>query len=573
MTLRAFDNVIFVSAQEPLTSLVSSMKKADGRLVELVLVVGDYNALLGVINYGDIIRLLAAGGNLDGVAADVMITDPITAPAEASEEQILKTVRSQMIARTNGEKEFTKLVPLVDSSNVVIEISDIFELLIRSPRSGYSVEVYGLGFVGLTLSVALASRGHVVTAVDSNVELVEQLKDGKPHVHEPRLGDMLEQSLRDENLKIVSEAPNDHHRVVIIAVGTPVDQFGNVSLKALENVCRVVGKRLQSGDLVMPRSTIPVGTCRGLVKDILEAESGLTVGRDFHLVFAPERTVEGKAIQELTSLPQIVGGYSSKCVSVAVDFWQTLTSSVVKTDSLEAAELVKLVNNSYRDLSFAFSNGLALLSDKFNLPASRIIDAANEGYPRNQIPGPSPGVGGYCLTKDPFLYGAVDQNALHSRLATLGREINVAAGAYPFGLLCRFANVCGRPLKTLRVVVAGMAFKGLPETNDLRGSLGIELAHQLIDAGCDTTVFDAVADVTDQFSFQTISTDLLDSVKDCDAFFIMNNHPLNAPDGLLSQLSNGDALLFDGWNLLNRFEVERHGNITYSTMGYMTPNE
>ena len=111
----------------------------------------------------------------------------------------------------------------------------------------------------------------------------------------------------------------------------------------------------------MLRSTVPVGTTRGLVRSLLENGSNMKAGEDFHLSFTPERTVEGQAMDELISLPQIVGGLTPRCCERAVHFWQTLTDTVVTVESLEAAEMVKLINNSFRELSFSFSNGFAQL--------------------------------------------------------------------------------------------------------------------------------------------------------------------------------------------------------------------
>ena len=136
----------------------------------------------------------------------------------------------------------------------------------------------------------------------------------------------------------------------------------------------------------MLRSTVPLGTTRKVVIPVLEKKSSLEVGKDFHIAFTPERTIEGNAMQELYSLPQIVGGYSEECTKKAIDFWGGLTSTVVKVPSIEAAELVKLANNTFRDLSFAFSNNLSMLADKFNINTHELIIAANKGYSRNPIP-------------------------------------------------------------------------------------------------------------------------------------------------------------------------------------------
>lgn len=571
MTSSLEELVVLASPDEQLQPIITRMGRGGKGLFGIALVVDERMVLQGVINNGDVLRLLADGVSLDRLAREVMVREPITAPVAASDAQILQTVRSQLFRRTRGKKDVTRHVPLVDEQGVVRDVVDVFSLLASAPRQGDHVEVYGLGFVGLTLAVALAGRGHFVTGIDTNGPLVERLLAGDPHVFEPRLPDMMRRALGDEQLAFRTAPGDEHHRVVVIAVGTPVEDDGSASLAALQAVCEVVGGRLKRGDLVMLRSTVPVGTTRGFVRELLEAVSGLKAGEEFHLAFTPERTVEGQAMQELTSLPQIVGGLSSRCAEKATAFWQTLTDSVVHVDSLEAAELVKLINNSYRDLSFAFANGLALLADRFNLDAARVIAAANEGYPRNPIPKPSPGVGGYCLTKDPFLYAAVDREAGHGLLSCHGREVNQQAGRYPVQVVSRFAERLGRPLSELSVLVVGLAFKGLPETNDLRGSTGVDVGRELARQGCEVLGYDAVVDDAAIEALGVKPVTLHEAAERCDALLILNNHPDNVPDGLIVRLHGRQTLLFDGWSLLDRHEVEQYDGIVYATMGYMTP--
>ncbi|MBF9020218.1 nucleotide sugar dehydrogenase [Rhodobacterales bacterium HKCCA1058] len=572
MTISLERQVVLARPDEPLQLVIKRMGRGSERIFGITLVVDERMVLQGVVNYGDVLRLLADGVSLEIPVGEVMVRDPITAPVGASDELILKAVRYQLLRRTGGKKDVTRHVPLIDGDRVVRDVVDVFSLLARSPRPGDQVEIYGLGFVGLTLAVALASRGHFVTGIDTNSTLVEQLLTGKPHVFEPRLPDMMQRALYDQQLVFRNVPDAEHHRVVIIAVGTPVEDDGSVSLSALTSVCNTVGQRLKRGDLVMLRSTVPVGTTRSLVRELLETGSGLKAGEDFHLAFTPERTVEGNAMQELSSLPQIVGGFSSRCAEIASAFWQTLTDGVVRVDSLEAAELVKLINNSYRDLSFAFANGVAALADRFNIDAARVIGAANEGYPRDPIPKPSPGVGGYCLTKDPFLYSAVDREADYGLLSLHGRNINRQAGHYPLKVLSRFAERLGRPVSGLSVLVVGIAFKGWPETNDLRGSTGVDVGRELVRQGCEVMGFDAVIDNAAIQDLGIMPVTLDEAAVRCDAVLILNNHPDNVPDGLVANLSGRPTLLFDGWSQLDRHEVERYDGIVYANMGYMTPD-
>jgi UDP-N-acetyl-D-mannosaminuronic acid dehydrogenase len=562
---------VLVRPDESLQTAIYRMGRGSDSIFGIALVVDADMVLQGVINHGDVLRLLADGVSLATVVSKVMVRDPITAPLDANPEYILQSVREQLFRRTGGKKDVTRYVPLVNSDGVVRNVVDVFSLLARTPCQGDFVEVHGLGFVGLTLSVALANRGHFVTGIDINERLVEQLLAGKPHVFEPRLADMMRRALGANQLTFDTLRRDKHHRVVIIAVGTPVEDDGSASLVALRAVCEVVAQRLKRGDLVMLRSTVPVGTTRGVVKELLERGSHLKAGEEFHLAFTPERTVEGQAMQELASLPQIVGGLSTRCAEMAAAFWQTLTASVIRVDSLEAAELVKLINNSYRDLSFAFANGLALLSDRFNLDATRLINAANEGYPRNPIPRPSPGVGGYCLTKDPFLYAAEDQNVGYGLLSHHGRRVNQLAGRYPVQVVSRFAERLRRPLSEITVLLVGIAFKGLPETNDLRGSSGVKVGLELISRGCEVMGYDAVVDDVAIQGVGIRPAPLLEGAVRCDALLILNNHPDNVPEGLIARLRTRQTLLFDGWSQLDRHEVEQYGGITYATMGYMTP--
>lgn len=572
MNLMQSDSVLLVGPEETFQEVVSRMANGNDRVIEIALIVDSENALLGVINTGDVLRHLAKGVDAQLHISELMVRNPITVKEGSSDARILEMIRVQLRERGIDKKNIVRYVPLLDDNGVVIDLIDVLSLIARQPQTqGSFVEVYGLGFVGLTLAVALAGRGHHVTGIDSNRSLVKQLQDGKPHVFEPRLSEMLRLALKEGMLEIRNTPSGKFNRVAIIAVGTPVGSDGSVSLEALRLVCEVVSSRLKCGDLIMLRSTVPVGTTRKFVREILEIGSGLKAGKDFFLAFAPERTAEGQAMQELVSLPQIVGGLTPKCTEVAASFWQSLSTSIVRVESLEAAELVKLINNSFRDLSFAFSNGLALLADNYNLDASKIISSANEGYPRNPIPKPSPGVGGYCLTKDPFLYASSDQADSHRLLSIHGREINSKASKYPVEVLSRFARRRSLSLSELTVLIVGVAFKGWPETNDLRGSISVDVGADLLKMGCKVLSFDAVVDKNEIEKLGFKPVDLIEGASVCDAVLILNNHPDNIPDGILTALRDRNTLLFDGWSQIDRYEVELQENIVYATMGYMTP--
>jgi UDP-N-acetyl-D-mannosaminuronic acid dehydrogenase len=563
--------VVLASPQEPVRSVVDRMAQGTTRHFGVAVVVDPDGRVLGLFNNGDLLRLVARGATLDQPVADVMTADPVTASVDDDDEEMLQTTRLETWRRTGGAKELVTHVPVVDHDGRLVDVVDVKRLLTRSPRHGQHVEIHGLGYVGLTLAVALASRGHRVHGIDTDTELVARLVAGHPHFHEPRLAEMLVHALSAGTLTLSDTPPDTARRVLIVSVGTPVRDDGTIDDSALRSSVDAIGGRLRRGAIVLLRSTVPVGTTRELVVPLLEQRSGLVAGDDFHVAFTPERTAEGVAMQELTTLPQIVGGLTDACASLAGSFWLTLTDSVVQVDGLEAAEIVKLVNNSFRDLSFAFSNGVALLADRYNLDARRLINAANEGYPRNPVPRPSPGVGGYCLTKDPWLYGSVDPAAGHALLSAQGRAINADAARYPVGVLERWAARQGRAIDGLRVLLVGMAFKGWPATSDVRSSSSLVVAEELKARGCDLRVTDAVVDDATLVGLGLVPTGLDVALRDVDAVLILNNHPDNVVSGLLPALAGRPTLLFDGWGMLDRREVEDHDRITYATLGYLTP--
>jgi len=563
--------VVLAAPDDPVRQVVDRMAEGTTRHFGVAVVVDADRRVLGLFNNGDLLRLVAAGGTLDQPVASVMTVDPITASVDDDEEEILQSTRLETWRRTNGTKELITHVPIVDRDGRLVDVVDVKRLLTRSPRHGQHVEVHGLGYVGLTLAVALASRGHRVQGIDTDAQLVARLTEGRPHFHEPRLAEMLVHALSSGTLSLSTTPPETARRVLIVSVGTPVRDDGTIDDSALRASIEAIGARLKRGAIVLLRSTVPVGTTRALVVPLLEERSGLVAGEDFHVAFTPERTAEGVAMQELASLPQVVGGLTDACASLAGSFWLTLTDSVVQVEGLEAAEIVKLVNNSFRDLSFAFANGVALLADRYNLDARRLIGAANEGYPRNPVPRPSPGVGGYCLTKDPWLYGSVDPTAGHALLSAQGRAINADAARYPIGVVERWAARTGRSLDGLRVLIVGMAFKGWPATSDVRSSSSLTVAEGLRALGCDLVVNDAVVEEEALRALGLVPTELGAGVRDADVVMILNDHPDNVASGMLAALAGRRTLLFDGWGLLDRREVEDHDGITYATLGYVTP--
>ncbi|MDD2778048.1 MAG: NAD(P)-binding domain-containing protein, partial [Methanocellales archaeon] len=177
------------------------------------------------------------------------------------------------------------------------------------------IAIMGMGYVGLTLSVVLAKNGFEVYGIEIEKEVVENLKKGEPHFHEKRLKAILRQQLRLNNLKICESFPNEKIDIYIICVGTPLKKESKTSnIDYIRDVVLNVAGHMKRGSLIILRSTIPVGTSRSVVLHLLEKQSGLKAGKDFYFAFAPERTIEGNAILELETNPQIIGGFDERSV-------------------------------------------------------------------------------------------------------------------------------------------------------------------------------------------------------------------------------------------------------------------
>lgn len=560
------NKALCLSADDNLAEVLPSLLEKKLPISGFAIVVDIQGRLIGVLNLHDIFRFYVTSKSLDSSVSVAMNTDPIYSFISQKPRQILENVLKMMKVKNISNERPLRYIPLLNNDMVVVDVVDTFYLSTQLLYNTPFVEVFGLGFVGLTLAGVLASRGFRVHGTDTNDLLISDLLVGKLNIHEPLLNDMVSSGIKDL-LTFSTTSAGSNSSVKIIAVGTPISNDGSVDLSALKNATETISKNLTSGDLVMLRSTVPVSTTRNFVIPILEQNSGLIAGSHFHVAFTPERTVEGKAVSELISLPQIVGGFTPLCAFKALTFWQSITSSTVKVSSLESAELVKLVNNSFRDLSFSFSNSLSLLCDKYNINSHDLVAAANEGYPRDRIPFPGPGVGGYCLTKDPLLYASQYGDLPHSKLASISRNANISASIYPVQLFHQYCKAFNLSIKNLRILIVGIAFKGLPETNDVRGSISLSVAKQLSDSGASIYIQDHVIsdDVLSNLGFEIYSNNLASLI---DAVFILNNHPCNIADGFLESFREKKTFLFDAWNLLDSVEVNNNPNFSYATMGY-----
>jgi UDP-N-acetyl-D-mannosaminuronic acid dehydrogenase len=562
----------------PETSLKTAMvKMSDPSLYNTIpgfaVIVDNRNKVLGALTDGDIRKALVNGSHLNVPVEQVMATNPVMILYKTSttKKQLHTEFVIQMRKHNKNINSISEVI-LIDDKSIFVDVLSVYDIIDES-LDNKKIAIYGLGFVGLTLSLVMANKGFEVVGFDKDDTVIKNIKNNKPSFYENGLQSLLEIVNEDDLIHFTSDYSSVFCDIHLVTVGSPVIN-GLADLKDIKSVSHLISSVLKKGDVVIYRSTIPVGTTRNIIIPILKL-SKLTVGIDFHVIFAPERTVEGNAIDELQSLPQIVGGYSPTCTEIGIAIFAKITSSVVEVEGLESAELIKLINNSFRDLVFAFANEVANVSDQFNINAFSLISAANKGYPRNTIPLPSPGVGGYCLTKDPYLFAdtnSFSHSSYKPKLSKISRQINSQGGKYVYNKIDEYCKKVNKDINTIKILIIGIAFKGFPETSDIRYSSSIDLIN-LFSNKENLYLHDSVVSNDDLLKVgANVVEELEEGFHNKDAVIFMNNHPMHTKIQLSKLLNsmNDSPLFFDGWNQFVSTEVERVNNTKYSTMGYLS---
>ncbi len=535
----------------------------------IVVVVDRDRALMGVVTDGDVRRALTNGVSLDAAVSTIMVRDPISVRAGQDPVEMMRVMLAQV--KASGRIRDTKVDQLlvIDDASRPVDVVGLVDLVRESDSRFRTVSVVGLGFVGLTLAVSLAECGFLVRGIEKNPDTRTKLRAGEPHFHEVGLPPLLRHHVGKGTLVIAEGHEAGAADVYIITVGTPVGADHKPRLDDVRAAAAEIGACLKKGDLVVLRSTVPVSTCREVVAPVLTERSGLTMGVDYSLAFAPERTVEGRALEECRTIPQIIGGVDDTSVRRAAALFQNLTATVVRVSSLEAAEMAKLVNNTYRDFRFSFANELALVRDRMNLDAVEVIQAANEGYPRDPVPLPSPGVGGPCLTKDPHIFAAsAEKYGGTADLARTGRRVHEKMPLHMAEKIRRFMHREGKDPRTGRLFILGLAFKGEPETSDTRDAPALDLIRHEKGNWREIVAYDAIVNDADFRRLEVGRVSREEGFQGADVAVVMNNHASLKQIDLFKVLPSmrGPAFFLDGWKLFSRRDVESVPGISYGNL-------
>ena len=348
--------------------------------------------------------------------------------------------------------------------------------------------VLGLGYIGLPTASTFATHGIQVIGVDVNQHVLDTLKNGGIHIHEPGLRTVVEAAIKSGKLT-VSGQPEEAD-AFLIAVPTPfyLDKTGEyegepyklADMRAVTSAAEAIVPYLQKGNLVILESTSPPRTTVDLVKPILE-RSGLRAGSDFHLAYSPERVLPGQILRELIDNARVIGGVTRDSARAGAELYSIFVKGqIIQTDAT-TAEMVKLMENTTRDVNIAIANEFARLADRFGVDVWEAISLANL-HPRINILSPGPGVGGHCISVDPWFF--VETAPDLTPLIYTARKVNDEQPHYVMSLVQKALG----SLKGKRIALLGLAYK--PDVDDLRESPAAEVARLLLDAGADLHAFE-----------------------------------------------------------------------------------
>ncbi|MBI4386386.1 MAG: nucleotide sugar dehydrogenase [Elusimicrobia bacterium] len=350
------------------------------------------------------------------------------------------------------------------------------------------VGVLGLGYVGLPLCVEFARRGFEVSGFDVSERLVRDLKGGRSHVL-----DVASETIRDLVRSGRFSPTTRFDRLgradaIVICVPTPLRKSKEPDVSYILSATREVSRRLRRGQLVVLESTTYPGTTRELVLTALE-RAGLRVGRDFHLAFSPERVDPGNKTYRITNTPKVVGGVTPACARAAAALYGQIVERVVPVSSPEAAEMVKLLENTFRAVNIGLVNEIALMCHRLGLDVWEVISAAST-KPFGYMPFyPGPGIGGHCIPLDPqYLAWKMKSLNFEPRFIELAGVINASMPEFVVRRIGDILNGDSKPLKGSRILVLGVAYK--PNVSDVRESPALDVIKLLGEQGVAVSISD-----------------------------------------------------------------------------------
>ncbi|MEN6627917.1 MAG: nucleotide sugar dehydrogenase [Candidatus Sumerlaeia bacterium] len=387
-----------------------------------------------------------------------------------------------------------------------------------------TVGVIGLGYVGLPLVVEMArSGGFNVIGFDVSVDKVESINMGKSYIEDiptSELGPLV----REGRIRATYDFSHlEQVEAVSICVPTPLRKTKDPDISYILAAVDEIQQHLQRGQTIILESTTYPGTTDEAVLPVLES-TGLNVGEDFYLAFSPERVDPGNPQWKTRNTPKIVGGITEKCTKQAIKYYGRVFENIIPVSSTRCAEMVKLLENTFRSVNIGMVNEMALMCDKLGLDVWEVIEAAAT-KPFGFMPFfPGPGLGGHCIPIDPhYLSWKLKTLNYQARFIEMAAEINGSMPRYVVQKVADALNDAAKPVNGSKILVLGVAYKR--DVSDVRESPALDIIEMLADRGADVTYHDPHVPVLDENSIEMKSVELTAGrLRRADCVVIVTDH-------------------------------------------------
>lgn len=382
----------------------------------------------------------------------------------------------------------------------------------------HDVCVIGLGYIGLPTAVVFAASGLDVLGVDVVPDVVSAIESGVPHIAEPGLDEALSQVVADGSLHVSLEpAPAG---AFILAVPTPFTDDREPDLSYVLEACEAIAPVLRADSLVVLESTSPIGATETVAARLAELRPDLKFparnnaeASSISVAYCPERVLPGQILREIRDNDRILGGLTPRCTERAIDLYRKVVSGACLGSDARTAELVKLAENSFRDVNIAFANELSMIAADHDIDANSVVSLANR-HPRVNILHPGPGVGGHCIAVDPWFI--VSSSPERARLIRAAREVNMDKTSWVFD------QIKSRFDPGTTVACLGLAYK--PDIGDLRESPAVEIAAMLVEAGFEVLVVEPNLDEVPQILETVTVCELDEALQRADGIAVLVAH-------------------------------------------------
>ncbi len=384
------------------------------------------------------------------------------------------------------------------------------------------IGIIGLGYVGLPLAVEFAKAGFEVTGFDVDKSKVDAINRGTSYIGDVSSDDV-DCSVKDGKLKATDDTSKLHDMDAIdICVPTPLRKTRDPDLSYVVLAVEAVRAHLKPGQLIILESTTYPGTTDEVVQPTLE-ETGLKAGTDFYLAFSPERVDPGNVTHTTKSIPKVVGGMNPISTELAADLYGAIIDRIVPVSSTQVAEMVKLLENTFRAVNIGLVNEIALMSNRMNIDVWEVIEAAAT-KPFGFMPFyPGPGLGGHCIPIDPFyLSWKARQNGFECRFIELAGHINGSMPAFVVERVAEALNSQKKAINGSRIHVFGVAYK--KDVNDMRESPALDVIELLHRRGASISYTDPFVPTLEHGGLSMTSVPESEAGKGIDCAVICTNH-------------------------------------------------